>query len=164
MKITPGNQRATSPTHWKQSKTSTALSLMPPEHLICRKPTSIPCLPIVVNRYQRLIKPAYPLIGLMSINPGVCQGKNAFIHHNQFSLYLVEPCFHNTLTIQNDLRLRPLLYACPIWSHLLWDHLFPCHAYHLSDLNEYLPIHIYDVTLICHLVDHHLLYEKRSLP
>ena len=80
MKIAPGNQKAISLTHWKQSKTSTALTLMPHVHLICRKLTSIPCSLIVVNRYQRLIKPAYPLIGLMSINPGVHQGKNAFIH------------------------------------------------------------------------------------
>ena len=150
--------------HWKQSKTSTVLNLIPPEHLICRKPTSIPCSPIVVNRYQRLIKPAYPLIGLMLINPGVCQGKNAFIHCDQLSVYSVKPCSYNTPTTQNDLRLRPLLHACPIWSYLLWNHLFSCHAYHISDLDKYPPIHIHDVTPIRHLVNHHLLYETRSLP
>ena len=125
MKITPGNQRATSLMHWKRSKTSTAPTLMPHVHLICHKLTSTPCLLIVENRYQRLIKPAFPLITLMSINPGVHQGKNTFIHHNQLSIHSIEPCSHRTLTTHNDFRLRPLLHACPIWSHLLWNHLFP---------------------------------------
>ena len=133
---------------------------MLPEHLTCRKPTSIPCLPIVVNRYQRLIKPVFPLIGLMSINPGVCQGKNIFIHRDLISEYSVAPTTH----LQNDLRLCPLLHACPIWSHLLWDHLLPCYAYHLIALDKYPPIHIYDDTPISHLVNHYLPYENQSLP
>ena len=137
---------------------------MPHEHLICRKPTSIPCSLIVGNRYQKLIKPAFLLIGLMSINPGVHQGKNAFIHCDQLSEHSVEPCSHKTLTIQNDFRLHPLLHACPIWSHLLWNHLLPHYTFHLSDLDKYPPIRIYDVTPIRHLVNHHLLYENQSLP
>ena len=53
---------------------------MPLDRLICRKLTSIPCLPIVVNQYQKSIKPAYPLIGLMSNNPRMRQGNNTFTH------------------------------------------------------------------------------------
>ena len=137
---------------------------MPPEHLICRKLTSTPCLPIVVNQYQRLIKPVFPLIGLMLINPGVCQGKNAFIRRDLISEYSVEPCSHNTLTTHNDLRLRPLLHACPIWPHLLWNHLLPRYAYHPIALDKHPPFHIYDISPIRHLVNHYLPHENRSLP
>ena len=163
MKITSGNQKAISLMHWKQSKTSTALGIMLPELFICRKPTSTPCSLIVVNQYQRLIRPAFPLISLMSINPGVRQGKKTFIHCNLISEYSVEPCSHNTLTIQNDLRLRPLLHACPIWSYLLWNHLLPRYAYHSITVDEHTPFHIYNVTPICHLVNYHLLHENQSL-
>ena len=137
---------------------------MPRVRLTYHRLTSTPCLLIVENRYQKLIKPVFPLISLMLINPGVHQGKNAFIHRDQLSVYSVEPCSHNTHTIQNDFRLGPLLHACSIWSHLLWDHLFPRYAFHPSDLDKYPPIHIYDDTPIRHLVDHYLPYENQSLP
>ena len=150
--------------HRKWSKTSTALSLMLPEYLICCKPTSILCSPIVVNQYQRLIKPVFPLINSMSINPGVHQGKNAFIRHNLISEYSVEPCSHNTLTTHNDLRRRPLLHACPIWPHLLWNHLLPHYAYYPITLDQHSPCYIYDVAPIRHLVNHYLPHENRSLP
>ena len=68
------------------------------------------------------------------------------------------------LTTYNDLQLRPLLHACPIWSHLLWHHMLPRYAYHLITLDKHAPFHIYDITPIRHLVDHCLLHENRSLP
>ena len=150
--------------HRKQSKTSTTPSLMLPKHLICCKLTSILCSPIVVNQYQRLIKPAFPLISLMSIKPWGAQGKNAFIRHDLISEHSVELCSHNTLTTHNDLRLRPLLHAHPIWPHLLWDHLLPRYAYHPIALDKHAPFHICDVAPIHHLVNHHLLHENWSLP
>ena len=137
---------------------------MLPDHLTCRKPTSIPCSLIVVNQYQRLIKPAFPLIGLMSIKPWGAPGQNTFIRQNLISEYSVEPCFHNTLTSRNDLRLHPLLHACPIWSYLIRDHMLPCYAYHSITLDKHAPFHIYDVTPICHLVNYRLLHENQSLP
>ena len=100
----------------------------------------------------------------MSINPGMRQGKNAFIHHDLTSAYSVKPCSHNTLTTHNDIRLRPLLHACPIWSHLLWNNLLPCYAYHPITLDKHSPFHIYDDTPIHHLVNHYLPHENRSLP
>ena len=38
------------------------------------------------------------------------------------------------------------------------------YAYHPITLDKHAPFHIYDVTPICHLVDHRLLHENRSLP
>ena len=127
MRIVLGNQKATYLMCKTLSNNSITLNIVPSNHLECRRPTSTPYSPIVVNRYQRLIKPAYPLIGLTSINPGVRQGNNAFTHQvpenllsrDQLPEYLVEPCSHNMLTLQNDFQLHPLLHACPIWTHFL---------------------------------------------
>ena len=137
---------------------------MLPRCLICRRPTSILCSPIVANQYQRMIKPTFPLIGLMSINPGVHQGKNTFICCNLLSKYSVEPCSHNTLTTHNDCRFHPLLHAYPIWPHLLWNHMLPHYAYHPIALDKHAPFHIYDVPPIHHLVNYHLPHENWSLP
>ena len=92
------------------------------------------------------------------------QGKNTFIRRDLISEHLIELCSHNTLTTHNDLRLRPLLHACPIWSHLLWQHMPSRYAYHLIALDKHTPFYIYDVAPIRHLVNHCLLHENRSLP
>ena len=92
------------------------------------------------------------------------QGKNAFIRRDLISEHSVEPCSHNTLTTHNDLRLRPLLHACPIWPHLLWHHMLPRYAYHPIALDKHASFHIYDVTPIRHLVNHRLPHKDRSLP
>ena len=42
--------------------------------------------------------------------------------------------------------------------------MLPCHAYHPSALEKHAPFHIYDVTPIYHLVNHHLLHENQSQP
>ena len=94
----------------------------------------------------------------------MCQGKNTFICHDLISEYLVEPYSHNTLTTHNDLGLRSLLHARPIWPHLLWNHLLPCYAYHPLALDKHPPFHIYDVAPTCHLVNHRLPHENQSLP
>ena len=64
----------------------------------------------------------------------------------------------------NDFWLCPLLHACLIWSHLLWNHMLPRYAYHPLTLDKYPPFYIYDVTPTRHVVDHHLSHENRSLP
>ena len=69
---------------------------MLPDRLECHRPTSTPCSPIVVNRYWRSIKHDYSLIGLMSINPGVCQGNNTFTHQVP----------ENLLPVINSLNIR----------------------------------------------------------
>ena len=88
MKIVLGNQKATSLMHRKQSKTSIALSPVLPDHLTCRKLTSIPCSPIVVNQCQRLIKSAFPLIGSMLIEPWGAPGQK-HIYPPQSSLWIL---------------------------------------------------------------------------
>ena len=92
------------------------------------------------------------------------QGKNAFIRRDLISEYSVEPCSHNTPTTRNDLCLRPLLHASPIWSYLLRNHMLPRYAYHPITLDKHTPFYIYDITPICHLVNHCLLHENWSLP
>ena len=157
----------------KQSKTSTDLSLTLSDHLICCKLTSIPCLPIVENRYQRLIRPNFPVISLMLIKPRGVPGQKRiyspgpgkhYLTHDQLSGYLVEPCSHNMLTAHNDLQPHPLFYAHLIWPYLLQNHMLPRYAYHPLALDKYPPFHIYDVTPTCHLVDHYLSHENWSLP
>ena len=64
----------------------------------------------------------------------------------------------------DDLRFHPLLHACNIWPYLLQNHLLPYYAYHLVSMDKHPSFHLYDVTPIHHLVDHHLLYENWSLP
>ena len=62
------------------------LSLMLPKHLICCRPTSILCSLIVVNQYQRLIKPTFPLIGLMLIKPWGVPGQKTHLSTAIYSL------------------------------------------------------------------------------
>ena len=106
MKIILGNQKATSLTHRKQSKTFTPPILTPPDHLICRKPTSIPCSPIVVNQYQKLIKPVFLLISLMSIKPWGAPGQKYILSAVIKSLNTwlsLAPTIHLQLTMISDL-------------------------------------------------------------